>query len=542
MSDASKALAQRLRGDVAPADAVPAANSIAVGAAIAAEIFHINQPEPYRVLSLDDARLALQRPNPPMLIGCVEIDRAYENRGTVIMGMPGSGKTQTIKQIGVVKRSRGSPAVFLDVGGEYTQFFYDPETDYIQNSFDARGVGWSPFNEIEEDSDFDEIAALLIRDQKNNQDWVEQQRVLVADTMRALYKLGDTYCTTEWLLYFLLKAPLRSSIDVVTEKSKGNSLQDLLADEPAARNFEPGNDRSLGTLMGMLTKALAPLKYLKPGTFSVRKFVRSFETPGEQRGWLFLTVIEKNKRAVGPLLSLWTEIAIKESLSLSENSQRDFTFVLDEFGQLPRIDLILDFVTQGRKFGGSAVAGFQSYSMMVSRYGKEDAVTLIAAFGSCLMLRTGEPEAAKFMSEMVGDTLREETSTSNTVTRGQNGAETHTEATSVSLQQRAVVLPSDFMLMPYMTGYLRVANASKIISIGDKPNRPPRPNERNAPALTATAMPIVTEKQISREDASLAWLRRNDPAWRPLDGTPVDVEYTDVVEETAQLEASDADL
>ncbi|WP_375551963.1 type IV secretion system DNA-binding domain-containing protein [Rhodophyticola porphyridii] len=47
---------------------------------------------------------------------------------------------------------------------------YQQETDIILNPFDARSVGWSPFNEVQTAEGFARIAEVMIPDQPGAQE------------------------------------------------------------------------------------------------------------------------------------------------------------------------------------------------------------------------------------------------------------------------------------------------------------------------------------------------------------------------------------
>ena len=68
-------------------------------------------------------------------------------RTLLLVGSMGSGKTQTINKI--LEQSRANRTVIIDVKGDFTERFYNPERDTVISYFDERSSYWDLFAEME---------------------------------------------------------------------------------------------------------------------------------------------------------------------------------------------------------------------------------------------------------------------------------------------------------------------------------------------------------------------------------------------------------
>src|SRR5690554_6875472 len=103
------------------------------------------------------ARLTKEKKKQQITIADIPIPTSAESKHFAIGGATGTGKTTVMKEMmyGVMKR--GGKQVILDPDGEFLETFYRPG-DVILNPYDERSVGWSFFNEIRNEYDFNRYA------------------------------------------------------------------------------------------------------------------------------------------------------------------------------------------------------------------------------------------------------------------------------------------------------------------------------------------------------------------------------------------------
>jgi hypothetical protein len=128
--------------------------------------------------------------------------------------------------------------------------------------------------------------------------------------------------------------------------------------------------------------------------------------------------------------------------------------VLDELPTLQMLPQLQAAMTESRKTGLSIVLGFQGRSQIKTLYG-ESSETIFSAPFTKILLRTTEPEAADWMSKMIGEVEVERVKETKPVHAfGKHGSHSQTIETRIE----RLVLASEFGGLPDRTGYFRYAN------------------------------------------------------------------------------------
>ncbi|HEY6803749.1 MAG TPA: type IV secretion system DNA-binding domain-containing protein [Pyrinomonadaceae bacterium] len=80
----------------------------------------------------------------------LRVPRAEENEGLLLLGDPGTGKSQVIHQLleQIAQRKPSEAVVVYDPAGEFIESHLDPSADIVLNPLDARSPYWSPTFEI----------------------------------------------------------------------------------------------------------------------------------------------------------------------------------------------------------------------------------------------------------------------------------------------------------------------------------------------------------------------------------------------------------
>src|ERR1043165_3676203 len=74
------------------------------------------------------------------------VPRSEENEGLLILGDPGTGKSQVIHQLldDIAKRKPQEAVVCYDPAGEFIERHFDPDSDIVLNPLDLRCPQWRP--------------------------------------------------------------------------------------------------------------------------------------------------------------------------------------------------------------------------------------------------------------------------------------------------------------------------------------------------------------------------------------------------------------
>ncbi len=318
----------------------------------------------------------------------VAIPLSDETRHFKMMGTTGTGKTTAIVELLGAALARGDRAIFADPDGGYRRrFFSQARGDLILNPLDQASVCWDLFAEITTEYDIDQLARSLMPDEEgSDRAWLGYARTYFASVMEQLWKAGVTDT-----------AQLHRVITLASVEE----LQILLEGTPAQSFLQAGNERLFGSIRGVATSHLAPLRYLSSSSstpFSVRRWV------SEGQGVLFLPYSAQQIAALRSLISTWMRLAIFQAMSLPEGDHKIW-FVVDELDALGRMDGLKDALARLRKFGGRCVLGFQSLAQVSSTYGRGEAQTIVENCSNTLVLRCSASErggTAEFASTLIG--------------------------------------------------------------------------------------------------------------------------------------------
>jgi hypothetical protein len=118
--------------------------------------------------------------------------------------------------------------------------------------------------------------------------------------------------------------------------------------------------------------------------------------------WVFLTSKPALRERILPLHSAWLDLFILRMMEPCVNPAKPVWFVLDELASLNKLPQLHTAVTENRKYGNPVVLGFQGRSQLEKRYG-QDAEVMLSQPATKIFFRTSEPQAAKWISETLGE-------------------------------------------------------------------------------------------------------------------------------------------
>lgn len=317
----------------------------------------------------------------------VSVPSTIKNLHYLVTGSTGSGKSVLIASFIDSIKNTGR-IICVDPNGSYLKNFYK-KGDVILNPFDARGAGWSIFNEIKSRFDVEQFAVSIIPKSPDTQheSFNAMARVLVSETMLKIWEGMDeeTDANAE-LFYWLNTAPTED-------------LFKFLEDTPAQSLF--GAAETYGSIKSVLTQYIKPHKYLSEGDFSIREFL---ENP--KGGNLWITWRQDQLVALKPLISCWVDVICASLLSMPDNDgSRKFNYlILDELDSLDKLNYIVEALTKGRKPGLIAFAGAQSLAQLDKTYGEKEALTLRNSFSTnaVCQIASGDTYTAEQYSKIFG--------------------------------------------------------------------------------------------------------------------------------------------
>lgn len=367
-------------------------------------------------------------------LGGVPVPPELETMHFLLAGSTGSGKSVALTAMMVAARNRGHRAIVADPGGAFTsKFFNNENADLVFNPFDQRGFDWSPLAEIRQQYDCGRVAESIIPEGAGgDKEWNGFARNVLTCILETVWESGGDNREIVRLLF----------------TAEQDSMAEMVAGTPASRMYQKGNERMLGSVLGIISRYTAPLRWLNPAAgrdaFSVRNWIEQ-----EGQNWLFLPFRDDQLAQLRPLLAAVLDIAASATLSLPPDASRRIWYFLDEFATLGEINGIEPLLTKARKNGGAVVVGIQALAQLQETYGREKASTLLSCLSSVLVLRQTDGELAEHMSRFLGEQEVLRTSRS-----GGTSSSGSTDNWSQQIARQRAVLPAELGDLPPRHGFL----------------------------------------------------------------------------------------
>ena len=167
-------------------------------------------------------------------------------------------------------------------------------------------------------------------------------------------------------------------------------------------------------------------------------------------------------------------------------------------------------MTEARKSNSPLVLGFQGRSQLAKRYGL-DAEAMLSQPATKIFLRTSEPDAAKWISQTLGDVETERLKQSRS--SGDGWATTARHSTSYALERHVepLVLPSQISGLANLHGYLKQGNLVTTLRVPfiTLPPRHPALVPRPVSDAIGTAVFAAAGGRRPARERARAWRRRS---------------------------------
>ena len=430
-----------------------------------------------------------------------------EAKHVQVMGDTGVGKTTLLIQMLGQIEDRRETAIVYDPAGEYIQRFYREErNDVILNPLDARSFYWSPSAELRTPAEARTIAASLYQpaDGKPGEFFTETPQKIFAHMMK--YRP-----TTQDLVAWM------SNPDEIDRRVEGTELEAFISkDAPDQRQGVLG---SLGLIADSL-RLLPTKEQANNKEWSATAWAEKRE------GWIFLTGTEAEQLALRPLHSLWIDLLILRLLTLPKPGQKRAWFVLDELATLQKLPQFHSALTKGRKSDNPIIFGYQGKAQLEVIYGHL-AEVMLSQPATKFVLKTAEPKAAKWASELIGDIEIERVR--ETVADGKRAGKSFT----MDRQIEPLVMSSEIAGLEDLHSFLKLGNNVTRFSFPhmDRPLIAPSFVARDIPEGDMWLNPLAPAKPKPPTQSVPATAAATQVATAPAATTPVSVP-PEVKEET----------
>jgi len=430
----------------------------------------------------------------------VRLPSRSEPKHIQVMGDTGVGKTTLLIQMLSQIEDRGDSAIIYDPAGEFIQRFYRAgRGDIVLNPLDARSPYWSPSSELKTPAEARTIAASLYQptSDKKGEFFTETPQKVFAHLLK--YRP-----TPQELVAWM------SDESEIDRRVEGTELAAMIAkDAPDQRNGVLGS-------LGLIADALR----LLPSEDSVQQNSWSATQWAETReGWIFLSSTnEAEQDALRPLHSLWIDLLILRLLAPAKEGQKRAWFVIDELATLQRLPQFHTALTKGRKSNNPIIFGYQGKAQLEVIYGHL-AEVMLSQPATKIVMKTGEPKAAKWASELIGEVEIERVR--ETVADGKRAGKSF----MMDRQVEPLVMGSEIEGLADLHAFLKLGNHVTRFSFPymDRPkiavDRVPRIIAEHDMWLNPLAPPLA-EPAVARQVAAIGSVQ-NPPAGSLPRPTPV---------------------
>lgn len=392
-----------------------------------------------RLIEVAELKRQLKREDCNITLGEVPVPRNIETQHFLILGKPGSGKTVCLSS--VIEKLSGQKGVVYDFKGDYTERFFREDEDLLFNPLDSRCLPWNIFSDIHTVADIEAISHSLIppgQSTDTEKYFSDAARAVLTGIIRHCISTGRK---TNRDLWQIVSSPVSRIAEILSRTTGGEKGYVHIQDA--------ASKQAMGVHSTLMQYAQA-LEYMQnlDGDFSVSEFVRS-----DRPGFIYITNYSDLRDTIRPILSLFIDLVSRKLLALSDDLNRRFYFVVDEFGTLQRLSSIVQLLTLSRSKGGSVFLGIQDIGQVDKLYGKELRQAISNACGSSVMFSVADPETAKFLSEKVGEREISEVEESQSM-----GPEDMRDGISLSRRKRVekLLLPSQFLDLPNLHAYVKL--------------------------------------------------------------------------------------
>jgi type IV conjugative transfer system coupling protein TraD len=373
-----------------------------------------------------------------------------ETSHMLIAGTTGSGKTNALNHL--LPQIRHQKSVIVDLTGELTKRYFDATRDVVLSPSHPETSFWNPWLDAKNAFEFRAFASAFVGEgSKHDPFWADAAKECLA---AALEKLSDVQ-SLPTLIEILTKTDLKTFCRFF----EGTS---------AAAYADPKGERTTVSIRSTLSsriQSLDILQHQQQGDFSLRSWIQQDPleggTPGgDTPGWLFLTTKPDEREVLCPLISAQLGVTLKGLMQLSPDANRRCWFIIDELPALNKTPALLTTATEGRKYGACLVAGIQDMAQLKSKYGHDEAATLLNQMNTKVFFRFTDPQNALMISKMLGE--KEEKSVKENISYGAN-----TIRDGVSLNEATskepLVMPTEIAALKNLECFIRLPEDLPIV-------------------------------------------------------------------------------
>ena len=320
-------------------------------------------------------------------------------KGSLIVGSMGQGKTVFMLNIMAQFAQTHRRMVIHDTKGEFTEYFYRKDKDYIVNHLEARGLYWDFFEDNEKGLpvslilDFFHAYFLAVAGDRGDKFWSTMAALRFEEIFNQI-KVDDTISSQDKMEHFI-KTVMQYFKEIKagqdrTEQSIATTLESSF-DIFVKMYYMKQNQYTAGYTPFLFTDFFKPTRTNSEGR----------EVPNDSR--LFLHTIEEVSRENIPFIAAFLSLLFKIQLSQTNVEEKDYIlYSLDEyltFFSLLSSDLKKSLHTKARSTGGLLLPAIQYLPKE-----EEDRKNLLSSVENMFLFAITDIETQRDLSSFFGRT------------------------------------------------------------------------------------------------------------------------------------------
>lgn len=308
----------------------------------------------------------------------IAITRTREAGNIFVCGSQGSGKTNFITPLIQQTIQRGERVFIYDEKREFTALFYDPTFCLLIAPWDKRGLEWNISADAMNPEHAHLIAEKLIPD-SDDPLWSNGARMILTGMIEILNSSSRPWGWVE--------LAEKLSLDEATLK------KELAQSYPRAARFINENNKTTQSFLAQLMGSLGWINTLaRAWPKAYKNGISIFRWANNNCSKQSVVIVQADKRYkdIGaPIASTIISLLTSTVIAKSNSTSREMWLFLDEIGNLPKNDSLIEWMSLGRSKGCRIVAGTQSISQIQQLYTDRGADTLLNLFNNFVSMRVG---------------------------------------------------------------------------------------------------------------------------------------------------------
>jgi hypothetical protein len=373
----------------------------------------------------------------------IRMPRIEETEHVMLLGDPGTGKSQTIHHflLQIATRRPAEAVVIYDPACEFIKRHFNPSRgDIILNPLDARSPYWFPAGEVRVLTDKKLLAESFLPG-KSDANQASTSRFFLKASRAIFGRMLEFKPTPAQMVAWLRSA---EAIDMIVDGTEHAHLIPKNAHGQRAG------------VLGVLSDLGETLRLL-PERSACANEISLSEWAGCRRGWIFITSTMDTREALRPLQAVFINVLMKRLMSVSAEwgQAHPCWVIVDEVHSLHRLPALYETETEGRKYGLKLIQGTQGKTQYEEYYDRL-AKAMLAAPKLKLFFRCGESESARWISDTIGEYEVEKPKIGTTASVEDKGRDAVNYSTVTEHKQ--AISKEEIMSLPDLHGYWKYAD------------------------------------------------------------------------------------